>query len=370
MGRMMGGGVEAITMNYYKWLNHSKVQYDFIVQEDSTNVPLDVIKQSGGRVFTVPTYKKLAKYERALERIFKETNPDIVHSNMNALSVFPLRAAAKAHIPVRIAHSHSTSNPHEVLKTTVKNMLRPLSTIYPTHLAACGTLSASWLFGEKKVAEGEVHYIRNAIDLQAYTFNASKRETLRSSLGISNEQPVIGQIGRFSAQKNQDFSIDIFKEFLKIHPNAVLVFLGIGDTELAMKRKVRDLDITDHVHFMGLRNDAASWYSAFDVLLFPSLYEGLPLTAIEAQAAGLPIVASNHITEEAFINKSLVTTVPLSRPPAEWAQILADTHNQTETHFRAAHLETLKEAGYDIHESVKDLERWYEEIFTNSKVSQ
>lgn len=349
-------------MNHYKFIDHNKVQFDFIVQEGSESIPTDTIKNLGGRIYEIPSYKNLPKYMEACKQIFMQTQPDIVHSNMNALSLFPLRAAMDAHIPVRIAHSHSTDNPNEILRTSVKRLLRPMSKLYPTHLAACGILSGEWLFGKKAVEKGEVHFIHNAIDLQNYTFNENQRHALRASIGITDNQLVIGQIGRFSSQKNQIFSIDVFKEVLKLFPNAVLVFLGIGDTLDEVKTKAASLNLQDKIHFMGLQSNANYWYSAFDVLLFPSLYEGLPLTAIEAQAAGLPIVASDHITPEAFINTDLVSALSLRDSPQRWAkQLITSIHNTTALQ-RDREVDTLRTAGYEIRDSAHHLEQWYQTI--------
>lgn len=362
MGRMMGGGVEATIMNHYRFLDHEQIQFDFIAQDDSNNIPVKDISKAGGHVYTVPSYKNLSEYIRACEKLSKELQPDIVHSNMNALSVFPLRAAKRAGIPIRIAHSHSTDNPNEFIKTAAKTLLRPFSKLYPTHLVSCGVLSAEWLFGKEAVRNGDVHYIHNAIDLQRFAFNESTRVALRSSLGVADDQFVIGQIGRFSAQKNQMFSIDVLQHLVRIVPNAMLVFLGIGDALEAVQEKVTKLGLQDHVRFMGLRHDANSWYSAFDTLLFPSLYEGLPLTVIEAQAAGLPIVSSDHVTEEAFINHALIATVPLESGPEVWARTLAQTFKTAPARDDVDHLTVLKDAGYEIRDSARDMQRWYQQI--------
>ncbi|WP_241435074.1 glycosyltransferase [Bifidobacterium choerinum] len=361
---MMGGGVEATIMNHYRFLDHEQVQFDFIVQDDSDNIPVKDISKAGGRIYTVPSYKNLPRYIASCEKLFSRIHPDIVHSNMNALSVFPLQAAKRAGIPIRIAHSHSTDNPNEFVKTAAKTFLRPFSRVYPTHLVACGFLSAEWLFGKKTVHDGDVHYIRNAIDLQRFVFTDTKRDELRKSINVSKNQFVIGQIGRFSTQKNQTFSIDILQRLLQIIPDAVLVFLGIGDTMDAVKEKVARLGLEHHVRFMGLRHDANSWYSAFDALLFPSLYEGLPLTIIEAQAAGLPIVASDHVTKEAFVNKQLITTVALKSSPEVWARTLADTFNKTGKRAGIDHTTVLKEAGYEIRDSARDMQQWYQQIMS------
>lgn len=213
---------------------------------------------------------------------------------------------------------------------------------------------------------GDIHYIHNAIDLQRFVFNQDKRHALRSALGISENQFLIGQIGRFSTQKNQSFSIDIMQRLIQIDPNATLVFLGIGDTMEDIKKKVVKLGLQSHIRFMGLRNDANAWYSAFDALLFPSLYEGLPLTVIEAQAAGLPIVSSDHVTEEAFINKQLITSVSLQSSPAVWAQTLVDTRT-TSNRTTADHIAVLQDAGYEIRDSAHDLQQWYRQISSRPK---
>lgn len=365
MGRMMGGGVEATTLNHYRFLDHDRVQFDFVVQSDSDNVPVEEIERYGGRIFTVPSYKNFTQYNSELHRVFKEEQPDIVHSNMNALSVFPLRAAARANIPIRIAHSHSTSNPNEVAKNMVKNALRPFSKVYPTHLAACGTLSAEWLFGNKAVQNGDVHYIHNAIDLHKFEFNAEKRAEYRASIGVQDNQLVIGQVGRFSAQKNQMFSLDVFREVLNRVPNAVLVFLGIGDTMEEVKQKAVELGMQNHVKFMGLRHDVAAWYSAFDVLLFPSLYEGLPLSLIEAQASGLPIVVSSCVTEEAFINIKLVTVMSLKQSPKQWADAIIQASRSSDLASRCHQITPLQAAGYEIRDSAQALQQWYEDLYKN-----
>ena len=167
----MGGGVEATVMNHYRHIDRSQVQFDFIVQTDSTVVPKDEIESLGGRVFYVPPYSNPVKYVNACRKLFQQIHPRIVHSHMNAVSVFTLMAAKQAGVPVRIAHSHSTSNPNEKAKTLVKYVLRPFSKVYPTHLAACSEYAARWLFGDQVADAKQVHIIHNAIDIDRFTFN-------------------------------------------------------------------------------------------------------------------------------------------------------------------------------------------------------
>lgn len=163
VGKMVGGGVEAVVMNYYRHIDRSKVQFDFLVDSDSTLVPREEIESLGGRVFEIPPYQHVVEYQRELQRLFKEENWKIVHSHINALSVFPLRAAKKAGVPVRIAHSHSTSGKGEFAKNVVKGFLKLFSTRYPTDLAACTEYAGKWLFGSSHFT-----VFNNAIDLSSF----------------------------------------------------------------------------------------------------------------------------------------------------------------------------------------------------------
>lgn len=180
VGKMVGGGVEAVVMNYYRHIDRSKVQFDFLVDSDSTLVPRDEIESLGGRVFEIPPYQHIAEYQRELQRLFKQEGWKIVHSHINALSVFPLRAAKMAGVSVRIAHSHSTSGKGEYAKNALKAVLKTQSNRYPTHRFACSQFAGEWLFG--KAAHFEVVY--NAIDLDRFRFNAEARAQARADLGL------------------------------------------------------------------------------------------------------------------------------------------------------------------------------------------
>lgn len=176
MGKWIGGGVESVIMNYYRHLDHKKIQFDFICDEDSTRIPYDEIKKFGGRVFLVPKYQKLPQYLKALEDLFRKNQYRIVHSNVNTLSVFPLYAAKKAGVPIRISHSHSTSNPKEWKRNIIKNILRPFSKKYATDYFACSELAGRYLFGDKTFDQGKVKIIHNAIDLDKFKFDPEARK--------------------------------------------------------------------------------------------------------------------------------------------------------------------------------------------------
>ncbi|WEV69115.1 glycosyltransferase family 1 protein [Bifidobacterium sp. ESL0775] len=364
MGHMVGGGVEATIMNHYRFIDRSRVQFDFVIDSDSTLVPREEIESLGGRVFVVPPYKHLPQYMQACERLFRQEKPDIVHSNINALSVFPLAAAKKAGIEVRIAHSHSTANPKEHVKTIAKDILRPFSKVFPTDLAACSDDSAKWLFGEKAFREGRIHIIKNAIDLDKYKFDPLVRADMRRSLGVADDQLVIGQVGRFCFQKNQLFTIDVFARFIRMHPDALLVLVGDGELRGQIQQKIEALCLDDKVRILGHRDDVDMLYQAFDILMFPSNYEGLPLTAIEAQIADLPVVMSTKVSKEATIISRLVDRVNLSCSSKQWANECQKICDKSSEHIRGdIVLSEFFKFGYDLRQSALDLERWYWDLF-------
>ena len=305
MGKWFGGGVEAVIMNYYRNIDRSKVQFDFICDEDSTNIPYDEIKKLGGRVIICPPYQKIFEYERFLIDLFKKNNYKIVHSNINALSIFPLRAAKKAGVPIRIAHSHSTTNKKEWKKNLMKQVLRPFSKKYATDYFACSELAGRWLFGDKTFEQGKVTIINNAIDLDKFKYDEKVRKEKRKELNINDDTLVVGHIGRFVAQKNHTFLIDIFSELHKKEKNSILLLIGQGPLMNEIQEKVEALGISDSVKFLGQRDDANELYNIMDLFLFPSLYEGLGMVLIEAQANGLPCITSTEVPKIADISNNV-----------------------------------------------------------------
>lgn len=297
VGKWIGGGVEAVVMNYYRHLDHSKIQFDFICDDDSTNIPYDEIEKLGGKVILIPPYQKVFKYQRELRRVLRDGKYKIVHSHINTLSVFPLYAAKKVGVPVRIAHSHSTTNKKEWKKNLLKQVLRPFSKKYATNYMCCSELAGRWLFGDKAYDEGKVYLLNNAIDLDKFKYDKKIKDKKRKELGIKEDTIVIGHIGRFVAQKNHTFLIDIFNQFHKKEKNSILLLAGQGPLQEEIKNKVRELGLDDSVRFLGQRNDANELYQVFDVFLLPSLYEGLPVVGVEAQASGLLCFLSDDMTK-------------------------------------------------------------------------
>lgn len=321
IGKWLGGGVEAVVMNYYRNIDRSKVQFDFLCDSDSTNIPYDEIEKLGGKVILIPPYQKAIKYQKELIKIFKENKYRIVHSHISTMSIFPLRAAKKAGVPVRIAHAHSTSNKKEWKKNILKQILRPFSKVYATDYMCCSELAGRWLFGNKEYDKGNVYLLNNAIDLDKFKYDKKLRDKKRKELNISEDTLVIGHVGRFVEQKNHRFLIDIFNEVHKENKNSVLLLAGQGPLMDEIKEKVRELKLTENVKFLGQRNDVAELYQGFDVFCLPSLYEGLPVVGVEAQATGLLCIFSDEMTKE---TKVLDTTrfLSLNTSAKEWTKVL------------------------------------------------
>ncbi|MDM5314904.1 glycosyltransferase family 1 protein [Fictibacillus sp. b24] len=353
IGKWINYGVETLVFNCYRHVDKEKIQFDFIIDEDSVGIPRDEIESMGGRVIIVPPYQKINKYISELTKLFKKNKYKIVHAHISTLSVFPLYAAKKAGVPIRIAHCHTTAGKGEVFKNIMKYSLRPLSKIFPTHLAASSRLGGEWLFGNGCFETYDMYYLPVARDVETFTYNKKVRDTVRTELGINNKF-AIGHFGRFVAQKNHSFLIDVFKEIKSIEPNAVLLLAGDGELLNETKEKVSNLNLTNSVQFLGKRNDVAQLYQALDVFVLPSLYEGVPGVGIEAQSAGLPFVFSDTITEEVRI---LDTSKRLSFKDGvkQWAEIIVSLKGAT----RENKIKEMTEAGYNIKAAAKNLQQYY-----------
>ena len=346
MGKWVGGGVESVIMNYYRHIDRNKIQFDFICDEDSTNIPYDEIEKLGGKVILCPPYQKLPKYLKFLKQLFREKKYRIVHSNINTLSVFPLYAAKKAGVPVCIAHSHSTSNPREWKKNLMKNALRPFSKKYATDYFACTKHAGEYQFGKKAVEQGKVKIITNAINIEKFKFDPEARKRLRKEFGFKDDDYVIGNFGRLIPQKNQLFLIDAFAEFKKKNHNAKLLIVGEGDLREKLEEKIASYGLSEDVRIEGFRKDLNKCYSALDLFAFPSIYEGLGMVAVEAQVNGLKVLASEFVPDEANVGSML---------KAELAENYLKRYQRNDAKIDASK--------YDISKLSPELQRKYEEVY-------
>lgn len=352
MGFMDGGGVEQVIMNYYRHIDRSRVQFDLLVCEGSGMVPREEIESMGGRVFMVPPYKQLPRYMRELEHLFREERWPIVHSHVNTLSFFPLRAAKRAGVPVRIAHSHSTAGGHDPVKNTMKATLRPLANFYPTHRAACTSHAGVWLFGKS----ADFRVVPNAIDLGAFRFDPARRERTRAAVGIGKNEFVVGHVGRFLPPKNQGALIRAFARIAERRSDARLVLVGEGAQRPEQEALAASLCPDDSVLFLGQRSDVADLYCAFDVFCLPSEFEGLGMVAVEAEAAGLPCILSNAVPADADPAGTALFLPP--NDEVAWAKAILAVGQD-----RRRPAEPSCFSAYDIISEADVLQNWYEELF-------
>ena len=360
IGKWVGGGVESVIMNYYRNIDRNKIQFDFIIDEDSTiDPPIKEIEEMGGQVIFCPPYQKTIKYEKFLIDLFKKNKYKIVHSNINALSIFPLKAAMKAGVKIRIAHSHSTSNRKEWKKTLLKSFLKLFSKKYANVLCACSEFAGKWLFGTNTLKKGKVIIINNGIDIKLYKFNKNIRNDIRNSIGLSENDKVIGHIGRFVKQKNHDFIIEIFKKLYEKDNNYKLMLIGTGTLIKNIKEKVNLLGLSKAVYFLGQKENANRYYNAMDLFLFPSLYEGLGMSLIEAQVNKLRCIASSEVPQKARISNG-ISFLKLNLSQEEWIKEIEISLNRKDIKLND------KIRDYDIEIQAKKLNyyynKWMEEI--------
>lgn len=354
VGKWVGGGVETVLMNYYRNIDHNKIQFDFICDEDSTNIPYDEINSLGGKVILIPPYQKVFKYQKELKKILKENNYEIVHSHINTLSIFSLFAAYKAKVLIRIAHSHSTTSKKEKKKNILKQVFRPFSRLFATHYFACTEHAGKWMFGDKEY----IYILNNAIDLDKYKYNNDVRNSLRKKLNISDDTLVIGHIGRFVEQKNHKFLIDIFNEIHKKNNNSILLLIGQGPLESDIKDKVNKLGLNNSVLFLGQLNNANEYYQAFDIFILPSLYEGLGMVLIEAECSGLLCFASDEVPMDAKVTDNL-KFISLNDSAEIWSNKVL---NSIKSYKRISSEDIVRNAGYDIKIESCKLEDKYMEL--------
>lgn len=352
VGISCDGGVEAVVLNYYRHMDKSKVQFDFVVHKNPTEMFMTEVKKGGGYIYEVTPYNKnIFAFTYEIYRIIKDGHYDIVHSNMNSMSGFPLFAAWLAGARVRILHNHTTDTKTEGVRTIIKRLLRPFAKMFANRYWACSRLAGEWMYGKKAVQSGKIKIIPNAIDLDKFAFNPEKREILRSELGLEDKF-VLGHVGRFVYPKNHLFLIDVFAEVAKVEPEARLLLIGDGGLRKTIEEKVVNLGLQDKVLFLGNRNDVADLYNAMDIFLLPSHYEGLPVVGVEAQANGLKCLFSDKVTEESKLCKE---TAYLELSIGYWLNEICKIKNTK----KRINLDNCI-MNFNIKQSSIDLENYYE----------
>lgn len=353
VNNMHRAGLETMLMNYYRNIDRNKLQFDFLTHRPEKSHYDDEILSLGGRVYYAPRLypQNYPAYFRYMKEFF-ERHPEyqIIHSHIDAMSYLPLLAAARAHVPIRIAHSHNTSIDKD-FKYPLKLYFRSQITKVANCFCACGQEAGSFLFPGRSCT-----IIPNAIEAERFFYLPELRRKKRDELGLTNEF-LIGHIGRLSAQKNHRFLIDIFAQVVKAEADARLLLVGAGEKEPAIRKQVQKLGLESKVILLGNRSDANELYQAMDLFLMPSLFEGIPLTGIEAQFAGLPCFFSDRVPREVQFTPNCAF-ISLEKTSTEWMRQILSCK------------EVLSERGgtvwgksrYDIKNAVKNLEYFYLEL--------
>lgn len=353
------GGYESLLMNLYRQLDTERVQFDFL--SSFPGVYEAEIAARGGAVHRIPfiTQRGPFAYTRALDRVLA-AHPEyrIVHSHMDKFSGLVMRRAKRAGVPVRIAHSHNTQNEGGLAFQLVKDYYGRMVLPNATHLFACSGAAARWMFGPEA---GRAHILPNGIDPERFRADKAMRAAARGELGLAPEAPVFGHVGRFTPQKNHDKLLDIFAAIAAQRPGAALLLAGTGPLLEEMRRKAEGLGLADQVRFLGAREDVPRLLQAMDCFLFPSLHEGLPVTLVEAQAAGLPVIASAAITGEVCITP-LVELHELSESAETWAAAALRAAEQ-QRRQRVSPLDAIEAAGYDIRAAAAWLQEFYLTVY-------
>lgn len=334
------GGVSNCVLNYFRKTDRTKFRFDFFTYGESALD--DKVREMGGEVFYVPDFKNFPSACRILKKHLSGIKYDIFHSHLTALSVFPLRVAKNVGIKARICHSHSTTDSSE--KTYfIKNALKNLSDKYATDLFACSEHSARWLYGERKA-----FILPNAIDIGRFEFNPWVREKLRTDCGIKGI--CMGFAGRFEFQKNLFYFLDVAKA-AQSKRECTAVLVGGGSQEGNLKEYAEKNNI--NAIFIPGNDRIEDWYSAFDCLVMPSRYEGLPLVGVEAQASGMPCFFSDKITKEVDLGGATFLSLDSVE---KWADEICNATKRLNL------TENIRKNGFDIDIEVARLEKEYRRI--------
>ena len=353
VNKMGYGGIETFLMTMYRNIDKNEIQFDFACTSKLKGNYDDEIKKLGGNFYYFEKRRKNPiKYYKDWNSFLKENakNYSAISLNCSSLTtILPIVLAKKYGIKNRIVHAHNTNQKgliHKILLFI--NKKRVLK--YSTKLLACSTEAGNYVFGKKI----KFTLFNNGIDTDRFIYNANIRDKVRKELNINDDCIALVHVGRFAYAKNHMFLIDIFNEINKINQNYKLYLIGTGDLEDTIKNKVNDLNLSDKIIFLGSRNNVNEILQGMDFFVFPSIYEGLPVTLIEAQASGIKIFASENISPETKIS-DLVQFIPLNVGAKKWAEIIIKQDSYTRKNMK----DVIIESGYDVKKLAKQLSEIY-----------
>ncbi len=359
IGIMNRGGAETMIMNLYRNIDRSKIQFDF-VENSCDNAAYDrEIESLGGKIFRCPHYngKNHFQYKKWWNSFFQTHSGEyqIIHGHIGSTAAIYLKIAKRYGL-YTIAHSHSSGTDRSLKSLLYQVMSRPTRSIADWFFA-CSDTAGRDRYGASVVSGDRYKVLNNAVDTKIFQFNPVTRAQTRAHLAI-DQYTVLGHIGRFTGEKNHAFVLKIFKEILLLDPNCRLLLIGDGPLKRKMQGLAEELGVAENVLFLGIRSDVNRLVQAMDLLIFPSIYEGLPVTLVEAQTSGLPCVISDHIPKECILTHDLVTIMSLESSAFDWAKHCLSRTNENRFDRR---LEII-DKGYDIKATARWLQGFYEEM--------
>lgn len=350
---MGNGGIENFVMNYYRAIDREKIQFDFLTSVEEEGYFDEEIKKMGGHIYhAYPKKKNPIKNYFSIAKIIRDKGYNIVHRHTgSAISNIDLLAARHGGAEVLISHSHAT----QAGKKWLHYLARIIFHVKVEEFA-CSKEAGRWLFGKSEVENGKVQIIRNAINAEKYKYNSEVRKKVREEHRIQDKF-VIGHVGNFNEAKNHDFLIDIFYEIQKEDADTVLWLIGNGKFRQSIEEKVENLGIRDKVIFEGERKNVNELIQGFDLLVFPSVYEAFPIVLIEAQCAGLKCYASKGVIPKEIDVTGNLEFISLEKETLFWKNIIIKDIKKKMN--RNSGYMCIKNAGFDIKDAAKDLERRY-----------
>ena len=352
MTSMDRGGAETFTMNMYRHMDRTLVQFDFLVHRPWEGAYEKEIVELGGKIYRIKRQNPLdPSYWADLDSFFDAHKYAIVHAQLDCMSSLPLRSAKERGVPIRIAHSHNSRQDKD-MKYPLKMICKKDIKREATDLFACGVEAGKWMFGTDNFT-----VVPNGIDVDSFAFKPNRRRDVRESLGITDNEIVIGHVGRFQPQKNHWFVVRAFQQLHESVPESVLLLVGDGPLREKVERKAQDFGCEDAIRFLGARDDVPDLMQAMDVFFLPSLYEGLPLVLLEAQAAGLTCVISDTIPKDCDLPGSHLCRFSLEEPLEVWAEALMSSAREREDRCYGA--EAVRAAGFDAANVAKRLQAFY-----------
>lgn len=352
---MDAGGVERLLYDYYTHLNTREIAFDFVIfDREKEGIFEKPLKEMGCRFHCVPRLKGFGlSYIRALWKILKGGNYQVVHAQRGSRSFFVLFLAWAARVPVRIAHSHLAFEPDANIVKHLKTVVfKRLCRIFATDLFACGDDAARFMWGTDNPEK--VHKMPNAIDTKRFQKALDNRDEIRRKLGIANKF-VLGTVARIDIQKNPMYLLNVAHSVMQSGKNAVLLYVGSGPMAEEVRKRAHELGLDDFVRFLGVREDIPELLAAMDLFLLPSVFEGLPVTLIETQASGLPALVSDRVTRE-MDKVGLIRFLPLDEDMSCWTNAILES-NANEN--RCLYAQKMLEAGYDISDQAQKLGAFY-----------